>query len=136
MRTIIPRPTTRPMTGASGMNSTILRKLPTLTIDHPALATPAPTNPPMRACDDEVGSPKNHVITSQAIAPNSAPNRTASLTADGLMVLPMVLATATPNTRNATKLNEAAHITANRGDSTRVDTTVAIELAESCQPLA
>jgi hypothetical protein len=33
--------------------------------------------------------------------------------------------------KSATKLNTAAHNTAARGESTRVDTTVAIELAAS-----
>ena len=47
----------------------------------------------------------------------------------------MVAATTVPNTRNATKLKNAAQITASRGDSTRVDTTVAIELAASWKPL-
>jgi hypothetical protein len=36
---------------------------------------------------------------------------------------------------SATKLKNAAHSTATCGDSTRVDTTVAIELAESWNPL-
>ena len=48
---------------------------------------------------------------------------------------PTVLATAVPNTNAATKLKNAAHITAWPGDSTRVETTVAIELAASWKPL-
>ena len=44
---------------------------------------------------------------------------------------PTVLATAVPKTNAATKLKNAAQITAWPGDSTRVDTTVAIELAAS-----
>ena len=47
----------------------------------------------------------------------------------------MVAATTVPKTRKATKLKNAAQITASRGDSTRVDTTVAIELAASWKPL-
>jgi hypothetical protein len=49
--------------------------------------------------------------------------------------LAMVDATASPNTTKATKLKNAAHTTAVRGDSTRVETTVAIELAASWNPL-
>ncbi len=49
--------------------------------------------------------------------------------------LAMVVATWVPNTRNATKLKNAAQATAIRGVSTRVDTTVAIELAASWNPL-
>ena len=51
------------------------------------------------------------------------------------MPVAMVAATTVPNTRKATKLKNAAHSTANRGDRTRVDTTVAIELAASWNPL-
>ena len=40
-----------------------------------------------------------------------------------------------PKTRNATKLKKAAQATARRGDSTRVETTVAMELAASWKPL-
>src|SRR6266481_680200 len=47
----------------------------------------------------------------------------------------MVLATAVPNQKAATKLKKAAHTTARKGVRTRVDTTVAMELAASCQPL-
>ena len=49
--------------------------------------------------------------------------------------LAIVLATWVPKKRKAMKLNAAAHSTARRGDSTRVDTTVAIELAASWNPL-
>src|SRR5258708_14148350 len=48
---------------------------------------------------------------------------------------PMVLATCWPNTRNATKLKNAAQATALRGDRTRVETIVAMELAASLRPL-
>ncbi len=48
---------------------------------------------------------------------------------------PIVLATAVPNRKAATKLKKAAQNTATRGESTRVETTVAIEFAESCIPL-
>ena len=44
---------------------------------------------------------------------------------------PTVLATAVPKKNAATKLKKAAQITACPGDNTRVETTVAIELAAS-----
>src|SRR5262245_3369516 len=50
------------------------------------------------------------------------------------MPLPMVFATWVPSTNAATKLNSAAHTTACCGDSTRVETTVAIEFAASWKP--
>src|ERR1043165_6188402 len=46
----------------------------------------------------------------------------------------LVDATFVPNTRNATKLKNAAQATAIRGASTRVDTTVAMEFAASWNP--
>ncbi len=45
--------------------------------------------------------------------------------------LPTVFAIAVPKTNAATKFQNAAHTTAALGESTRVDTTVAIELAAS-----
>src|SRR5271167_4712210 len=51
------------------------------------------------------------------------------------MPLPMVVATAVPKTKAAMKFQNAAHTTARKGVRTRVDTTVAMELAASCQPL-
>src|SRR5574341_1714838 len=51
------------------------------------------------------------------------------------MPLPMVLATAVPMTKAATKLKNAAQTTATRGESTRVETTVAMLLAASWKPL-
>src|SRR5690349_3184198 len=47
----------------------------------------------------------------------------------------MVAATFVPKTKAAMKLNSAAHATACAGVSTRVATTVAIELAASWNPL-
>ena len=52
-----------------------------------------------------------------------------------IMPEPTVLATAVPKVNAATKLKNAAHTTALPGESTRVDTTVAIELAASWNPL-
>src|SRR6266849_9274715 len=52
-----------------------------------------------------------------------------------MMPLPMVLATFTPPPKAAMKLKKAAQKTATRGESTRVETTVAMELAASWKPL-
>ena len=69
-----------------------------------------------------------------------APSRPAKITAKvtiftSTMPEPTVLATAVPKVKAATKLKKAAQMTALPGDSTRVDTTVAIELAASWNPL-
>src|SRR5947209_2216801 len=50
------------------------------------------------------------------------------------MPLPMVLATAVPRKNAARKLKAAAQATANLGESTRVETTVAMLFAESWKP--
>ena len=50
------------------------------------------------------------------------------------MPLPIVFATAWLKKRKAMKLKKAAQTTASWGLRTRVDTTVAIELAASCSP--
>src|SRR5713226_8926466 len=50
------------------------------------------------------------------------------------MPLPMVLATAVPKKKAAMKFQKAAQATARKGVRTRVETTVAMELAASCQP--
>ncbi len=49
--------------------------------------------------------------------------------------LPMVLATCRPKKSTAITLKNAAHATAKRGESTRVETMVATELAASFIPL-
>src|SRR5690348_10826629 len=51
-----------------------------------------------------------------------------------IMPLPMVLATAVPRRNAARKLKDAAQATASRGESTRVETTVAMLLAASWKP--
>src|SRR3954470_15895015 len=103
---------------------------------NPAFATAAPAYPPTSACDELVGRPKYHVIKSQMIAPASPPRMTEKVTIfTSIMPEPTVLATAVPKTNAATKLKNAAQITALPGESTRVDTTVAIELAASWKPL-
>ena len=50
------------------------------------------------------------------------------------MPFPMVLATWSPRKRKAMKLKNAAQTTARRGESTRVETMVAMEFAESLNP--
>src|SRR5712692_8413705 len=90
----------------------------------------------MMACDDEVGSPPHQVIRSHTIAPIRALRVTAgSTTLMSIIPEPMVFATAVPNRKTAMKLNAAAQHTANQGESTRVETTVAMELAASWNPL-
>ena len=76
--------------------------------------------------------PEYQVIRFQEMAPVRPPRMTHwSTTGAATTPLPTVFATLTPNPKAATKLNTAAHATACIGMSTRVDTTVAMELAAS-----
>src|SRR2546430_8474773 len=72
------------------------------------------------------------LIRSHVIAPRRPARMTAKLTTlMSIMPDPTVFATAVPNVNAATKLKNAAQMTALPGESTRVDTTVAIEFAAS-----
>ena len=80
--------------------------------------------------------PKYQVIRFQTIAPiRPAEHDVRVDDGDVDQAAPIVFATAVPNTKAATKLKNAAQNTAMNGVSTRVETTVAIEFAESCIPL-
>src|SRR3979411_3153661 len=72
----------------------------------------------------------------QVMAPRRPARSTFSSTISIRTIpLPMVLATAVPKTKAAIKFQKAAQTTARNGVRTRVETTVAMELAASCQPL-
>ena len=66
------------------------------------------------------------------MAPSSPASTTYWVTMSSwTMPLPMVFATAVPRKKAATKLKNAAQTTASLGESTRVETTVAMLLAAS-----
>src|SRR5712692_8523497 len=89
----------------------------------------------MSAWEELVGRPRMRVIRFQKMAPNKPASKTFwSTISIWTMPLPMVLATAVPKTKAATKFQKAAQTTARKGVRTRVETTVAMELAASCQP--
>ena len=90
--------------------------------------------PPMSAWLELDGSPRNHVIRFQVIAPTSPARTTLSVIASGL-TMPFAIVAATFSETNApTKFMTAATRTATRGDMARVETLVAIELAVSWKP--
>ena len=110
------------------------RPLQTIAV-RPAFIIPAPANPPIKACELLEGIPNHQVSRFQQIAPINAPKITAaSTTSAATMPVPTVCATWSPKNKNAMKLKNAAQITAYCGRSTRVETTVAMELAASCSP--
>src|SRR5712691_59712 len=135
MVTMNVKPSSKPTTGERTTNTAIFWNSDVTSAAHPALATAAPAIAPTSACDEDVGRPKSHVMMSHAIAPTRPAKMTLLSNTPGFTVLAIVAATFVPNTRNATKLKKAAHTAACRGESTLVDTTVAMEFAASWNPL-
>src|SRR6266705_1326221 len=107
-----------------------------ITLQFPAAdANAAPHNPPMRAWLELVGNPNHHVKRFQKIPPSIAARLVSDVTyAVSISPAPTVFATASPESA-PTKLKTAANRTAMRGVKTRVETTVAMELAASWKPL-
>lgn len=98
----------------------------------PDFAIAAPTNPPTIVCEELEGIPNHQVSKFHAIAAtNPLPITVKSMTFACTIPLPMVFATCNPKKRKAIKLKNAAHATANFGERTLVETTVAIEFAAS-----
>src|SRR3989338_3613554 len=114
------------------MKTQILMRPAEIREPKPAFVTAAPTKPPTRAWELELGSPHHQVSRSQIIAPIN-PEKTTPMviTAGSTIPLPIVVATFRLKTKRAAKLKKAAQTTAVRGDKTRVETTVATELAAS-----
>src|SRR5439155_13701411 len=76
-------PRNSPMIGESTLNTAIFLKPSACSDPQPALATAAPAIPPINAWDEDVGSPKYHVITSHAIAPMRPAKTTAMVNTVG-----------------------------------------------------
>ena len=90
----------------------------------------------VKAWEELVGRPRYQVKMFQPMAEKSVAAITVLSTMLGsTSPLPMVLATLRWNTAKATKLKNAAQTTAAHGLRTRVETTVAMELAASWMPL-
>src|SRR5581483_2224277 len=126
---------TIPISGATTIKmSVFVHPLGRIT-PQPDLMTAAPAKPPISACDDDVGRPHHQVSKSQTMAPiNPVITTYCVISSTRIMPLPMVLATAVPRKNAAAKLKNAAHNTASLGESTRVETTVAMLLAASWNP--
>src|SRR6185503_5909192 len=92
------------------------------TADGPWATRVAPTIPPIRACEDDDGSPNHHVVRFNAIAPIS-PAKTVSSVIEVESTMPLAIVAATASDRNApTKFRLPDIATATRGDRDRVDT--------------
>src|SRR5690349_25087791 len=121
-----------PSVGAMNMNSSVLPNVPASRIDRSAVFdSAAPANAPISACEEDDGRPHHQVSRFQVIAPSSVAKSTLWVMESSATPFEMADDTCVGKTKKATKLKNAAHITATRGESTRVETTVAIELAAS-----
>src|SRR5690606_37723882 len=143
---IISMPSRKPAIGETTIGSSTFHTRPLLTAQLPrfcdqiiafqslpdaAIATPH--RPPIRACEDEDGSPNHQVIRFQAIAPSNAHRITcevASTTSVLMMPVAMVAATAVPVSAPI-RFMTAARLTACPGVRALVATEAAIELAVS-----
>src|ERR1017187_2642877 len=97
----------------------------------PEAASTAPQRPPTSACDELEGRPNHHVSRLQTIAAVNAQHSTG-MVATCASTRPEAIVAATAVPKNAPmRLVTAASITACRGVSTLVETTVAMELAVS-----
>ena len=102
----------------------------------PALHSAAPAKAPMSEWDTLMGSPfQVHRSVHTIAAISAARIRCGLMMLGATSPLPIVRATCVSNRNAAMKLKKAAQSTAARGESTRVATTVAIELAASFSPL-
>src|SRR5512140_632133 len=118
------------------MKTAVLDRPAKTRLPTPAFAIAAPARPPMRAWDEEDGSPHIQVKRFQIVAPTRAARISfGSTTFGATMPFPMVFATWGPNANAATKVQKAAQTTAIFGERTRVPTTVAMEVAASWKPL-
>ena len=89
--------------------------------------------PPTNACEDEDGNPNHHVIRFQAMAPTRAHPTTSNAsdpTSRAMIPSPTVEATFSPK-KEPSRFPTAAMSRAERSVSARVDTDVAMALAES-----
>src|SRR5204862_7347140 len=104
------------------------------TTSKPTAATYETRIPPIRAWLELEGSPRYQVIRFHVIAPTSPARTIFRVMASGLTI-PLATVAATLNETNApAKLRTALVRTARRGESARVETLVAIELAVSWKP--
>ena len=135
MRLMSSTPPTSPAIGDVIIGSTTFGQRP---VDHrrtaqfpPEPASVAPHRPPIRAWDELDGSPSHQVRRPHAIAERRAHKRTGIVTAAG-STRPLVIVAATAVPESApTRFQRDAQATARRGESTLVDTTVAIAFAVS-----
>src|ERR1051325_4823955 len=93
----------------------------------PAAARHAPHKPPTSACEELAGKPNHHVSRFHAIAASNAQMSTSDVAIFGSTRPDAIVAATAVPVQAPTKFVTAASITAWRGLSTLVATTVAME---------
>src|SRR3954452_9304951 len=88
-------------------------------------ARAAPTRPPIRACEEDEGSPKYQVTRFHAIAPTRPAKMIVVVTAVADTIPWATVAATLSDMKAPTKFRIAAKPTANRGDMARVEMEVA-----------
>ena len=136
MASIMTKPKVNPSRGEKASPITIFSMPePTRTLGPP-WAIPAPATPAIRLWLPLTGSPKRLAKNTHAAAAATPPATTTKVTSSGETTpLPTALATAVPDIAPR-KFIAPAMSTAWSGDITRVETTVAMALAASLNPLA
>jgi hypothetical protein len=101
------------------------------TTSNPAAAIADPAIPPINAWLELDGRPRYQVSRFQVIAPTSPARSTSRVIASGWTIPFATVAATLKDTKAPAKFRTAALATASRGESARVETLVAIELAVS-----
>ena len=123
---------TKPSNGAMNIKAIIFITPGAITELNPELVIAAPIRPPTRVWEELEGKPHHHVSKFQIIAATVAAAITLRLIASGLTTPKLIVeATLRWNIKNAMNLKNAAINTAAIGERTLVDTTQAMEFAES-----
>ena len=106
-----------------------------ITASKPAAATAEPTTPPISACEELEGRPKDQVIRFQAIAPISPAKTTVGVTTAELTTSLATVAATEIEMKAPTKLSSEAKPIATEGRAAPVEIEVATTLAVSWNPL-
>jgi hypothetical protein len=129
------KPKHKPIAGAKTIKIKVLYQPAATITPNPLFAMAAPAYPPISAWEELLGRPKYQVVRFHKMAPPSPARITVGVTVlISTIPFPIVWATVVLNMRKATKLKNAAQMTARRGDKTLVETIVEIEFAASCIP--
>ena len=119
----------------SAGSSTLPTRPSAITASNPTAATAEPTTPPISACEELEGSPKDQVIRFQAIAPIRPAKTIVGVITSALTTSLATVAATEIEMKAPTKLSSAAIPIATCGRAAPVEIEVATTLAVSWKPL-